>query len=125
MPVLITQLGQREIILLKGRIEFQVDNTQLVRSAGANVSVMVLQGCKSSPQKSRPVESGHRRHAVWIAIEYSYRRVKLLGVAHYYIIYRSRDHTIGSHFVGQKKNEINRVTPISQHSNEVLRTRNS
>ena len=54
-----------------------------------------------------------------------YKRVKLLGVAHYYIIYRSRDHTIGNHFVGQKKNEINRVTPISQHSNEVLRTRNS
>ena len=31
--------------------------------------VMVLQGHKSSPQKSRPLESGHRRHAVWIAIE--------------------------------------------------------
>ena len=55
----------------------------------------------------------------------TYRWVKLLGVVQYYIIYRSRDHTIGSHFVGQKKNEINRVTPISQHSNEVLRTRNS
>ena len=27
---------------------------------------------------------------------------------------------IGSHFVGQKKNEINRVTLISQHSNEVF-----
>ena len=34
---------------------------------------MALQGCKSSPQKSRPLESGHRRHAVWIAIEYSYK----------------------------------------------------
>ena len=32
---------------------------------------------------------------------------------------------ISSHFVGQKKNEINRVTLISQHSNEVLRMRNS
>ena len=42
-----------------------------------------------------------------------YRRVKLLGVAQYYIIYRSRDHTIGSHFVGQNKNEINRVTDFS------------
>ena len=37
------------------------------------MSVMVLQGRKSSPQKSRPPESGHRRHAVWIAIEYSYK----------------------------------------------------
>ena len=27
---------------------------------------------------------------------------------------------IGSHFVGQKKNEINRVRLISQHSNEVF-----
>ena len=36
------------------------------------MSVMALQGRKSSPQKSRPLESGHRRHAVWIAIEYSY-----------------------------------------------------
>ena len=37
------------------------------------MSVMALQGRKSSPQKSRPLESGHRRHAVWIAIEYSYK----------------------------------------------------
>ena len=35
--------------------------------------VMVLQGRKSSPQKSRPLESGHRRHGIWIAIEYSYK----------------------------------------------------
>ena len=42
-------------------------------STGVNVSVMVLQGRKSSPQKSRPPESGHRRHSVWIAIEYSYK----------------------------------------------------
>ena len=42
-------------------------------STGVNVSVMVLQGRKSSPQKSRPPESGHRRHGVWIAIEYSYK----------------------------------------------------
>ena len=28
---------------------------------------------KSSPQKSRPPESGHRRHGAWIAIEYSYK----------------------------------------------------
>ena len=37
------------------------------------MSVMALQGRKSSPQKSRPLESGHRRHAVWIAIEYNYK----------------------------------------------------
>ena len=37
------------------------------------MSVMALQGRKSSPQKSRPLESGNRRHAVWIAIEYSYK----------------------------------------------------
>ena len=42
-------------------------------STGVNVSVMVLQGRKSSPQKSRPPESGHSRHGVWIAIEYSYK----------------------------------------------------
>ena len=59
----------------QGYIEFQADNAQLVRSTGVNVSVMVLQGRKSSPQKSRPwpLESGHRRHGVWIAIEYSYK----------------------------------------------------
>ena len=37
------------------------------------MSVMVLQGPKYSPQKSRPLESGHRRHGVCIAIEYSYK----------------------------------------------------
>ena len=57
----------------QSRVEFQVDNAQLVRSTGVKVSVMALQGRKSSPQKSRPLESGHRRHAVWIAIEYSYK----------------------------------------------------
>ena len=34
---------------------------------------MVLQGCKSTPQKSRPIESGHGRHAVQVAIEHSYK----------------------------------------------------
>ena len=57
----------------RSRVEFQVDNAQLVRSTGVKVSVMALQGRKSSPQKSRPLESGNRRHAVWIAIEYSYK----------------------------------------------------
>ena len=37
------------------------------------MSVIVLQDCKSSPQKSRPLEFGHRRHGVWLAIEYSYK----------------------------------------------------
>ena len=32
------------------RVEFQADNAQLVRSTGANVSVMVSQGPKSTPQ---------------------------------------------------------------------------
>ena len=50
----------------KGHQSFQSDNTQLVHSTGVNVSVMVLQGCL--PQKSRPLESGHMRRAVWIAI---------------------------------------------------------
>ena len=40
---------------------------------GANVSVMVLQGCKSTPQKSRPIESGHGRHAVQVANVCSYK----------------------------------------------------
>ena len=35
--------------------------------------VMVLQCYKSSSQKSKPLESGHKRHGVWIAIEYSYK----------------------------------------------------
>ena len=66
-------MGGWEGTSFRSRVEFQVDNIQLVHSTGANVSVMVLQGRKSSPQKSRPLESGHRRHAVWIAIEYSYK----------------------------------------------------
>ena len=34
---------------------------------------MVLQGCKSTPQKSRPSESGHGRHAVQVANMCSYK----------------------------------------------------
>ena len=37
------------------------------------MSVMVLQGPKSTPQKSRPLESGHRRYGVRLAIKYSYK----------------------------------------------------
>ena len=55
----------------RSRVEFQADNIQLVCSTGVNMSVMALQGCKSSPQKIRPLEFGHRRHTVWIAIEYT------------------------------------------------------
>ena len=58
---------------LWSRVEFQANNTQLAHSTGANVSVMVLQGCKSTPQKSTSLESGHGKHGVWIAIEYSYK----------------------------------------------------
>ena len=52
----------------QSRVEFQAGNAQLVHSTGANVSVKVLQDFKSYPQKSRPLESGHRRHGVWLAI---------------------------------------------------------
>ena len=45
-------------------VEFQAGYTQLVCSTGANVLIMILQGCKSTLQKSRPIESGHGRHAV-------------------------------------------------------------
>ena len=47
-----------------------------------NVSVMALQGCKISPQKSRPLESGHndRRYGVWVDIEYSYKQAKKMNL---------------------------------------------
>ena len=64
---------QAEGTSFRSRVEFQADNAQLVRSIGANVSVMALQGPKYSHQKSRPLESGHRRHGVCIAIECSYK----------------------------------------------------
>ena len=32
-----------------------------------------LQGCKSTPQKSRPIESGHGRHVVQVANVCSYK----------------------------------------------------
>ena len=65
--------NQVEGTSFRSRVEFQAHKIQLVRSTGANVLAMVSQGCKSSPQKSRPPESAHRRHSVWIAIEYSYK----------------------------------------------------
>ena len=70
--VLTTQLDRRDTIPVED-IEFQAGYTQLVRSTGANVSVMVLQGStESTPQKSRPIESGHGRHAVQVANVCSY-----------------------------------------------------
>ena len=48
--VLTIQPGRRDIILV--RVEFQADNAQLVRSTGANVSVMVLQGPNSPLRKA-------------------------------------------------------------------------
>ena len=57
----------------QSRVEFQAGYTQLTCSTGANVAVMVLQGSKSTPQKSRPIESGHGRHAVQVANVCSYK----------------------------------------------------
>ena len=34
-------------------VEFQADNTQLVRSTGVDMSVMVLHGCKSTTLKKQ------------------------------------------------------------------------
>ena len=45
-----------------------------------------------------------------------YRRVKFAGVALYFVIKILRDR----HFVGQKRNKINRFSPISQYSNQVF-----
>ena len=36
---------------------------------------MVLQGCKSTLQESRPIESGHGRHAVQVANVCSYKLI--------------------------------------------------
>ena len=65
--------NQAEGTSFRSRVEFQAGNAQLVRSTGATVSVMVLQDFKSSPQKSRPLESGHWRYGVWLAIEYRFK----------------------------------------------------
>ena len=36
-----------------------------------------------------------------------------MGVGQYFVIIISHDYKIGSHFVGLKKNEINRVSLVS------------
>ena len=68
---LTTQLDQRDTIQVEGRIPGWLH--QLTHSTGTNVLVMVLQGHKSTPQRSRPIESGHGRHAVQVANVYSYK----------------------------------------------------
>ena len=79
--VLTTQLDRRDTIPVKGRISswFKPGYTQLVHPTGANVSVMVLQGYKFTPQKSRPIESGHGRHAVQVANVCSYKLGKKIN----------------------------------------------
>ena len=47
---------------------------------------MVLQGCKSTPQKSRAIESGHGRHAVQVANVCSYK----LGLKNLSILVQTR-----------------------------------
>ena len=71
--VLTTQLGRRDTLPVQGRIPWWLLPIGALRFTGAKVSVMVLQGCKSTPQKSGPIESGHGRHTVWVAIECSYK----------------------------------------------------
>ena len=60
---------------------FQAGYTHLARSTGA---VMVLQGCKSTPQKSRPIESGHGRHVVQVA-NVVYSLILIPGFKHAYV----------------------------------------
>ena len=77
--VLTTQLDRRDTIPAEGRIPgwlHPIDalhRCQCVCSTGANVSVMALQGRKSTLQRSRPIESGHGRHAVQVANVCSYK----------------------------------------------------
>ena len=68
-----SQLNQNEGTPFQSRVEFQAGYSQLVHSTRANVAVMILQGCKSTPQKSRPIESGHGRHAVQVTNVCSYK----------------------------------------------------
>ena len=63
--------NQAEETSLRPRVDFQAGHSQLARSRGANLSAMVLQGYKFTPHKSRPIESGHGRHAVQVAIKCS------------------------------------------------------
>ena len=48
-----------------------------------------VEGCisKSSPQKSRPLESGHRRYAVWVAIvSWAKKELKFLCRQSHFVI---------------------------------------
>ena len=49
-----------------------------------------------------------------------YRCIKLLGVALYFVIKNITQSKSGSHFVGQKRNKINRFSLISQYSNQIF-----
>ena len=46
------------------------NNFRLFHRHQCHVSVMVLQGYKFTHQKSRSLESGHRRQGVWVPLEY-------------------------------------------------------
>ena len=86
-------------------------------STGVNVSVMVLQGRKSSPQKSRPPESGHRRHGVWIAIEYSYKlgQKKNLNSCAYQAGFRRSGHICYHTAAFPRKRVVNKA-PVTMFS---------
>ena len=56
--------------------------------------------------------------SVTLRIIVPYRRVKLAGVALYFVIKNITRPKSGSHFLGQKRNKINRFSPISQYSNQ-------
>ena len=62
--VLITQLDRRDTIPVEGRIPDWLHPIGALHRCQLNVSIMVLQG---TLQKSRPIESGHGRHAVQVA----------------------------------------------------------
>ena len=68
VPCLILGLVRRFFHRCASILTGQAGYTQLAHSTGANVSVMVLQGCKSTSQKSRPIESGHGRHAAMVQV---------------------------------------------------------
>ena len=67
-----TQLHRRDTIPVEGRIpDWLHPNGALHRCQCVRHGLQV-QSCKSTPQKSRPIESGHGRHAVQVANVCSY-----------------------------------------------------
>ena len=65
--VLTTQLDRRDTIPVEDRI------SGWLHPIGALHRCQVLQGYKFTPQKSRPIEPGHGRHAVQVANVCSYK----------------------------------------------------